>query len=203
MLEDCADDTGRVLDVPVVSERPVSAGTTLVSLGAPDDLEIVADLLSSDAVRLAPGAIARVERWGGPDALEARLVSVEPSARTKISALGIEEQRVDAVFELLTPVDARPGLGDGFAVFLRVTEWETESAVQVPLSALWRENGDWRVYVADGETARVRPVEIGRRNDRFAQVLSGLEPGEAVIAHPSDDLAEGSQIVSRAELRDG
>jgi HlyD family secretion protein len=133
---------GRVLSVPVVSERPVLPGATLATIGAPGDLEIVADLLSSDAVRLAPGAPAIVERWGGPEPLEARLVRIEPSARTKVSALGIEEQRVDAVFEIVSPPEAPQGLGDGFSVFLRIVEWQTDDAVQVPLSALWRSGED-------------------------------------------------------------
>ncbi len=192
---------GQVLAVEVVSERPVAAGTTLLSLGQPDDLEIVADLLSSDAVRLSPGAPTLVERWGGPVALDARLVSVDPSARTKVSALGIEEQRVDAVFELISPPEARDGLGDGFSVFLRIVEWQTDDALQVPLSALWRDGSDWAVFVAVDGAAQRRTVEIGQQNSRTAQVLSGLEAGEIVITHPGDDIADGTRIANRAELR--
>ncbi len=193
--------SGRVLDVPVVSERPVAAGTTLLSVGEPDDLEIVADLLSSDAVRLSVGAPALVERWGGPDPLDARLATIEPAARTKVSALGIEEQRVDVVFDLVSPHEARAGLADGFSVFLRIVEWQADDVVQAPLSALWRREGDWAVFVANGTSAEARAVEIGRRNSRTAQVLSGLEPGEAVIIHPSDDLVDGAEIVDRRALR--
>jgi HlyD family secretion protein len=205
--EDCcihlrAPVDGRVLSVPVVSERPVLPGTVLATVGAPEDLEIVADLLSSDAVRLAPGAPASVERWGGPDALEARLLRIEPSARTKVSALGIEEQRVDAVFEIVSPPEARQGLGDGVSVFLRIVEWQTDDTVQVPLSALWRAGRDWAVFVVEDETAVRRTVEIGRRNAREAQVLSGLEPGEIVITHPSDEVTAGAAIADRASLRD-
>jgi HlyD family secretion protein len=205
--EDCcvrllAPVDGRVLSVPVVSERPVLPGATLATIGAPSDLEIVADLLSSDAVRLAPGAPAAVERWGGPDALAARLVRIEPSARTKVSALGIEEQRVDAVFEIISPPEAREGLGDGFSVFLRIVEWQTDDAVQVPLSALWRSGEDWAVFVVEDGAAVRREVEIGRRNAREAQVLSGLEPGEVVVTHPSDEVTSGTAIVDRASLRE-
>jgi HlyD family secretion protein len=192
---------GTVLDVPVVSERPVSPGTTLVTLGAPGDLEIVADLLSSDAVRLAPGAPALVDRWGGPDSLDARLLRIDPSARTKISALGIEEQRVDAVFEIVSPPEAREGLGDGFAVFLRVVEWQASDAVRVPLSALWRDGTAWAVFVVENGAAVTRAVEVGRTNAREAEVLSGLEPGQVVITHPSDAIATGTTIVDRATLR--
>jgi HlyD family secretion protein len=197
-----APATGRVLSVPVVSERPVLPGATLATIGAPDDLEIVADLLSSDAVRLAPGATAEVDRWGGPEPLAARLVRIEPSARTKVSALGIEEQRVDAVFEITSPPSARTGLGDGFSVFLRIVEWQTEDAVQVPLSALWRSGETWAVFVVENGRAQRREVEIGRRNARQTQVIAGLTPGETVITHPSDDVASGVAIVDRATLRE-
>jgi HlyD family secretion protein len=193
---------GRVLSVPVVSERPVLPGATLATIGAPGDLEIVADLLSSDAVRLTPGAPAIVERWGGPDALEARLLRIEPSARTKVSALGIEEQRVDAIFEIVSPPEARQGLGDGFSVFLRIVEWQSDDAVQVPLSALWRAGGDWAVFVVEDGAAVRRTVGVGRRNAREAQVLEGLAPGETVITHPSDDVTAGTVIADRAALRE-
>jgi HlyD family secretion protein len=192
---------GRVLTVPVVSERPVLPGATLVTIGAPEDLEIVADLLSSDAVRLAPGAMAEVDRWGGPAPLAARLLRIEPSARTKVSALGIEEQRVDAVFEIVSPPETREGLGDGFSVFLRIVEWQAEDAVQVPLSALWRSGEDWAVFVVEDGVAQRRDVSIGRRNARAAQVLGGLEPGETVVTHPSDDVVSGVAVVDRASLR--
>lgn len=196
-----APATGRVLSVPVVSERPVLPGATLATIGAPEDLEIVADLLSSDAVRLSPGAPAEVDRWGGPEPLAARLVRIEPSARTKVSALGIEEQRVDAVFEIVSPPEARDGLGDGFAVFLRIVEWQTDDTVQVPISALWRSGETWAVYVVEDGVAARRPVEIGRRNARAAQVLDGLAPGEMVVTHPSDEVAAGVAVSDRASLR--
>lgn len=192
---------GEVLSVDVVSERPVAAGTTLLSVGQPDDLEIVADLLSSDAVGLEPGAQAIVERWGGPHPLEARLRKIEPSARTKVSALGIEEQRVDAVFTLVSPPEDREGLGDGFSVFLRVVEWQADDAVQVPLSALWRDGEDWAVFVVEDGVATRRTVEIGRQNNRTAQVLSGLETGETVITHPGDSITGGTVVADRATLR--
>jgi HlyD family secretion protein len=193
---------GRVLSVPAVSERPVLPGAVLATIGSPGDLEIVADLLSSDAVRLSPGAPALVERWGGPEALEARLVRIEPSARTKVSALGIEEQRVDAVFEIVSPPEARTGLGDGFSVFLRIVEWQTEDAVKVPLSALWRSGEAWSVFVVEDGVAARRAIEVGRRSDREAEVLAGLEPGETVVTHPGDAVAAGAQVVDRAALRE-
>jgi HlyD family secretion protein len=134
--------------------------------------------------------------------LEARLLRIEPSARTKVSALGIEEQRVDAIFEITSPTESRTGLGDGFSVFLRIVEWQTDDTVQLPLSALWRSGETWAVFVVEGGRAQRREVEIGRRNARHAQVLAGLAPGEIVITHPSDDVASGVAIVDRATLRE-
>jgi HlyD family secretion protein len=195
-----APTDGVVLSLASISERPVTIGTPLLTLGNPHDLEIVADLLSSDAVRIAPGSRAIVERWGGDRPLEAILRKIEPSARTKVSALGIEEQRVDVVFDVLSPPSERAGLGDGFAVFLRVVEWRGANVVQVPLSALFRNNGDWYVFGAeDGVSGRVA-VTIGRRNSHAAQVLSGLDAGDKVITHPNDRVQDAAEIVDRAEL---
>ncbi len=195
-----APTDGVVLSIASISERPVNTGTPLLTLGRRDDLEIVADLLSSDAVRIAPGSLAIIERWGGDWPLEGILRKIEPSANTKISALGIEEQRVDVVFDLLSPPAQRPGLGDGFAVFVRVVEWRGDNVLQVPLSALFREDGDWHVFkVQEGFAERV-PVTIGRRNSNAAQILSGLSPGDLVITHPGDRVQNGVEIVNRANL---
>ncbi|MGB0497447.1 MAG: efflux RND transporter periplasmic adaptor subunit, partial [Rubricella sp.] len=166
---------GVVLSVDQISERPVAAGATLVSIGDPAELEIVADVLSSDAVRIPAGADAIVERWGGDVPLTARLRRVEPAARTQVSALGIEEQRVDAIFDLVTPREERAALGDGFAVFLRIVEWQSDETLTVPISALFRDGEGWAVFRAIGEIARLTPVEVGRMGTRDAQILSGLE----------------------------
>ncbi len=195
-----APTDGVVLDITEISERPVVAGMPLVRIGQPDNLEIVADLLSSDAVRVAPGSRAIVERWGGDKPLEAILRHIEPSAITKVSALGIEEQRVDVVFDLLSPPAERPGLGDGYAVFLRIVEWQANDITQLPLSAAFRRGGTWHVFVAEDGAAKLREVTLGRRNGRNAEVLSGLSPGEFVVTHPSDRVQEGVQLVDRATL---
>ena len=195
-----APSDGVVLSIADISERPVVMGAPLLTIGQPDNLEIVADLLSADAVRVAAGSRAIVERWGGDTPLEAILRQIEPSARSKVSALGIEEQRVDVVFDLLSPPSARAGLGDGFAVFLRIVEWRGQNETQVPLSALFRSNGDWYAFrVQDGVAQRVK-LTIGRRNSETAQVLSGLKPGDRVITHPSDRVQDGVEIVDRAAL---
>ena len=191
---------GVVLSIAAISQRPVSIGSPLLSIGNPDDLEIVADILSSDAVRLRTGATAYVERWGGSNVLEARLDRIDPMARTKVSALGIEEQRVDATFTLVSPVEQRPGLRDGFSVFLRIVEWRSDDVLQIPLSAIFRVGDAWAVFVADGELAERRRVDLGRRNGQMTEVIEGLQAGERVVLHPSDDIRPGVSLVERSDL---
>ncbi|KPQ15993.1 MAG: HlyD family secretion protein [Rhodobacteraceae bacterium HLUCCO18] len=200
--EDCcvelrAPSDGVVLSIATISEHPVQAGAPLVTVGDPADLEIVSDLLSSDAVRIGPGTRAMVERWGGPDPLQAVLTRIEPAAVTRVSALGIEEQRVDAIFEIETPPGERPGLGHGFAVFLRIVEWESDDALQVPLGALFRRGEDWAVFVAEDGVARERIVALGERAARRAQILDGLEEGDRIVTHPGDTVTDGVTIVDR------
>ncbi|PTX53817.1 HlyD family secretion protein [Litoreibacter ponti] len=195
-----APSDGVVLSVAAISERPVAIGAPLVSIGDPTKLELVADILSNDAVRLRPGALAYVERWGGSEVLQARLDRIDPKARTKVSALGIEEQRVDAYFELVTPAGARPNLSDGFSVFLRIVEWGAEDALQIPLSALFRVGEDWAVFVAEDGLAEQRIVTIGQRNDRMVEILSGLTPGEQVVTHPSDEISSGVSLIERSSI---
>ena len=192
--------SGEVLSVTNESARTVAAGTPLLTIGRMEDLEITVDLLSTDAVRIAPGARAYVERWGGDATLEARVREIEPAAFTKISALGIEEQRVKVLLDFVTPADARPALGHNFRVYLRIVEWSSDDEVRVPISALFRENGDWAVFVVVDGMAHVRGVEIGRRNTEYARVIGGLEPGEVVVTHPSDKVAEGVLVVDRTTL---
>lgn len=191
---------GVVLSVAAISERPVLIGAPLVSIGDPERLELVADILSNDAVRLSPGALAYVERWGGDTVLEAKLDRIDPKARTKVSALGIEEQRVDAYFTLTSQSKDRANLGDGFSVFLRIVEWRAEKALQIPLSAAFRTGPDWAVFVAQSGFAERRAVTLGRRNDRMVEVLSGLEIGNTVIVHPSDAISSGVKLIERSSL---
>ncbi|WP_439154280.1 efflux RND transporter periplasmic adaptor subunit [Yoonia sp.] len=191
---------GVVLSVASESERPVSTGAPLLSVGDPTDLEIVADLLSSDAVRIGPGSVATVERWGGDDTLQATLTHIAPSARTKVSALGIEEQRVDAFFDITSPPQERRTLGDGFAVFLRIVEWEAKDALQVPLSAIFKRDGTWVVFLAIDNTVIEREIKLGRRSNQYAEVLDGLVEGDRVVVHPNDALSAGQRIVLRSTL---
>lgn len=191
---------GVVLSVAAISERPVLIGAPLVSIGDPAQLELVSDILSNDAVRLSPGALAYVERWGGDTVLEAKLDRIDPKARTKVSALGIEEQRVDAYFTLTSESEERANLGDGFSVFLRIVEWRAENALQIPLSAAFRAGRDWAVFVDQSGIAERRIVTLGRRNDRMVEVLSGLDVGDKVIVHPSDALSSGVTLIERTSL---
>ncbi|WP_299832172.1 efflux RND transporter periplasmic adaptor subunit [uncultured Roseobacter sp.] len=191
---------GVILSVAAISQRPVSIGTPLVSIGDPEDLELVADILSHDAVRLEVGALAYVERWGGDKTLQARLDRIDPKARTKVSALGIEEQRVDAYFTLTSPREDRLNLGDGFSVFLRIVEWRADDVLQMPLSAAFRDGDNWAVFVSNGGVAEKRIVTLGRRNERMTEVQGGLEPGEQVVTHPSDAISNGVSLVERSQL---
>lgn len=199
-VEVISPSNGVVLSVATISERPVAIGTPLVSIGDPGQLELVADILSNDAVRLSPGALAYVERWGGDEVLEATLDRIDPKARTKVSALGIDEQRVDAYFTLTSQSEERANLGDGFSVFLRIVEWRAEDALQVPSSAAFRAGSDWSVFVSQDGVAEKRVLSLGRRNDRMVEVLTGLNAGDQVITHPSDAISPGTVIVERSSL---
>jgi HlyD family secretion protein len=204
-IENCcitltAPVSGQVLSVVNASARMVSAGTPLLTIGPRNDLEITVDLLSTDAVRIAPGAQAYVERWGGDTTLAAMVTKIEPAAFTKTSALGIEEQRVKVLLDFATPPEERPSLGHNFRVYLRIVEWRGENELTVPISALFREGGDWAVFVAEAGVARLRPLDIGRRNTEIAQVLSGLDEGAQVITHPSDRIDDGVLVVDRTTL---
>ncbi|WP_417248370.1 efflux RND transporter periplasmic adaptor subunit [Celeribacter sp.] len=199
-VEILAPASGTVLEIAQESEHSVAVGAPLLTIGDVNDLEIAAELLSSDAVGLQIGAHAIVERWGGEEDLEARLVSLAPRAQTKVSSLGIEEQRVSAVFDLVTPSAEREGLGHQYAVFLRVVTWEAEDALRLPLSALFRDGEGWAVFVKDGNVARQVGIEIGVRSDDMVEVLSGLEDGDEVIVHPSDDITDGAAVIDRNSL---
>ncbi|KAE9624730.1 efflux RND transporter periplasmic adaptor subunit [Parasedimentitalea maritima] len=188
---------GVVLSVVTISERPVLPGALLVTIGDPNETELVVDLLSADAVRLAPSTRASIERWGGEQPLQALLDRIDPVARTKVSALGIEEQRVDVFFRLTGAAAEAASLGEGFSVFARIVEWETEDAIRIPVSALFRRGEEWTAFMDINGRAVERPIVLGQRNGQVAEVLSGLSAGETVILHPSDKVAEGVLISPR------
>lgn len=188
---------GRVLKVLKESEQVVQPGEPLVETGDPRDIEIVVDLLSSDATKVSPGAPATIDGWGGGRILNARVTYIEPAAFTKVSALGIEEQRVNVHLELLDPWEQRKELGHDFRVFVRITVWQADNALRVPLSALFRQGQDWAVFrMAEGR-AVLTPVRIGHRNLEHAEVLGGLAAGDHVIVHPSDRVADGTRVSER------
>lgn len=192
-----APASGVVLSIEQISARPVQPGQPLMTLGRPDDLEIEVELLSSDAVRIRAGAEARVSRWGGEGDLPARVRLIEPSAQTRVSALGIEEQRVRVMLDLLAPPEARPGLGNNFRVFVSVVEWAGADVPQVPISALFRQGEDWAVYrVVEGRAEPAR-IQIGRRTGLMAEVLAGLAEGDRVIAYPGERITPGARVTDR------
>jgi len=194
LVEVRAPVAGRVLHVFQESERPVTAGTPLLDAGDPADLEVVIELLSRDGAALAPGARVELEQWGGPKPLDARVRLVEPAAFTKISALGVEEQRVNVVADIITPVAERPTLGDNFRVEARVIVWESELALKVPVSALFRRGAGSAAYVVRGGRAVLVPVEAGRSSGTEVQVLKGLNAGDEVILYPGDRVSDGQRV---------
>lgn len=185
---------GRVLRVFQESAAVVTAGTPLLELGAPSDLEVEVDVLSSDAVAIQPGDRVLLERWGGDRPLEGRVRLIEPAGFTKISSLGVEEQRVNAIIDLVDPPDERRDLGDGFRVEARIIIDVAEDVVTVPASALFRQGARWFAFkVVDG-LARLTPVAVGRRNDTLCEITDGIAEGETVVIHPSDRVADGVQV---------
>ena len=172
----------------------VRSGAPLVELGDTSDLEIEVDLLSSDAVRVKPGAKMLLENWGGPQPLVARVRLVEPSGFTKVSALGVEEQRVFVIGDFVDPPAARPQLGDGFRVEARVVEWESDSVLTAPAGAVFRVGEGWAVYSIRARRARLTPVTIGRHNGRQVEILAGLQPGDEVITHPDDRIKDHVRV---------
>lgn len=193
---------GIILRIPVENEQVIQAGTPLVEIGNPFDTEISVDLLSTDAVQVKPGAAAVVSGWGGPDELKARVKRIDPAAFTKISALGIEEQRVRVILEIADPPAKWTGLGHEFRVFVHITVWQSDNALQIPLGALFRSEGSWAVFKVDGGLAKLTKIAAGQISSSHVQVLSGLSAGETVIVHPSDLVGDGSQVEMRPGNKD-
>ncbi len=178
------------------SEVVVQAGEPLLEIGDARNLEIVADLLSADAVQVPAGAKVLIEQWGGAAALEGRVRRVEPSGFTKISALGVEEQRVNVTVDIVDLAAAR-ALGDGYRVEVRVVVSDQADVLKVPTAALFRRGDDWAVFAVEGDRARLRTVTIGPRNADEAEVTDGLEVGERVVIHPPDTLRDNVRVIER------
>ena len=177
------------------SESVVAAGEPLMDLGDPADVEVVVDLLSTDAVRVEPQSLVRIEGWGGDGSLTGRVRRIEPAAFVKVSALGVEERRVNVVIDLDRPPQ-NCKLGDGYKVDARIVVW-SGTAVTAPLGSLFRRGQEWAVFVVDNGRAALRPVTLGERNAEVAQVLSGLQPGDRVVMHPPDTLQDRSRLALR------
>jgi HlyD family secretion protein len=188
---------GHVLRVIQESEAVVALGAPLLELGNPADLEVIVDLLTTDAALVQEGAKVSLERWGGPKALDGRVRRVEPSGFTKVSALGVEEQRVWVIIDIVSPREAWTSLGDAYRVDVKIVADELKKATVVPIGALFRRGDVWQVFVLEGSRARLRTVKVFRRSGRLAAVAEGLRPGEAVIVYPPQTLKDGSAVRTR------
>jgi len=189
--------SGVVLSVTQESETVVQAGTPILTIGDPRDLEVVVDVLSTDAVEIHPGAAVAIEHWGGPGVLAGRVRRVEPAAFTKISTLGVEEQRVNVLIDIVSPEKDWAGLGDAYQVDARITVFTRDNATIVPAGALFRTGGNWNVYVAQDGRAQLRAVTLLRRSGSFAAITAGVRPGDRVIVYPSDRVAPGVRVEAR------
>ena len=182
---------GRVLRVIEKSERIVQAGSPVVVLGDPGKIEIVTDVLTTDAVNIKPGAAVFLEGWGGNHPLQAKVRLVEPSGFTKISALGVEEKRVNVIADFIDPPD---GLGDGYRVEARIVTWEASDVLKIPGSATFRDRDGWSAFVLDRGRTRRRTVQIGHRNQAEAEIMGGIAAGEQVVLYPSNQLHDGDRV---------
>lgn|SRR5512139_489584 len=189
--------SGVVLKVAQESETIVQPGTSILEIGDPLDLEIVVDVLSTDAVEIKPGAEAAIEHWGGPGVLAGRVRRVEPAAFTKISTLGVEEQRVNVLIDIAAPPKDWAGLGDAYQLDTRITVFTRDDATIVPSGALFRTGETWNVYVVSEGRAQRRTVELLRRSGRFAAVTAGVQPGDHVVVYPNDRIATGVRVDAR------
>jgi HlyD family secretion protein len=193
-----ARTNGVVLKVDRESAGAIATGTPIMSVGNPADLEMVIDVLSTDAVKITPGNRVIVERWGGGEPLAGRVRLVEPAAVLKVSALGVEEQRVNVIADFADPPEKRKGLGHAYRIDAKIVVWEASEAVKVPAGALFRgTDGEWAVFAVRDGVARATPVRVGHSNGVDAEVLEGLAPGDRVVMHPSDRVTDGVEVVGR------
>ncbi|MBK7926298.1 MAG: HlyD family efflux transporter periplasmic adaptor subunit [Bryobacterales bacterium] len=187
--------SGRVLKLVKESEGVVGPGEALIELGNTRALEVEVEVLSVDAVKMAPGTEVELVRWGGEKPLEGRVRVVEPSGFTKISALGVEEQRVRVIADITSPEQEWQRLGHGYRVEAVFILWRGEQVLQVPASALFRTGEQWNVYAIEGGLAKKRAVTLGHRNGLAAEVVSGVKEGERVIPHPDESVVDGKMVV--------
>jgi HlyD family secretion protein len=186
--------SGSVLKIYRESEGVVQSGEPLIDIGDPKDLEVKVEVLSADAVRIKPGTPVLFERWGGNSTLSGKVRVVEPAGFTKISSLGVEEQRVLVIVDLTSPDQNEQSLGDGYRLEASFIIWEGKDVLQVPASALFRKQEGWAVFVVKNNKAILREVKVGHRTGLAAEILSGLREGEEVISHPDNSIEEGTRI---------
>jgi HlyD family secretion protein len=191
--------SGRVLKVMQESETVVSPGQAILEVGDPADLEIEAEILSRDAVTIHAGDSVSIEQWGGDSPLKGRVRRVEPAGFTKISALGVEEQRVIVLSDLIEPPAEAKSLGDRYRVEVRVAVWHSDDVPVIPSGALFREGNAWKTFLYQNGTAKLVSVEAGHSDGRLTEVLSGLSPGDEVLLHPPDTVKAGSSVRKRTE----
>ncbi len=189
---------GRILRVVTQSEGVVAAGTPIAEIGDIRDLEILVQLLSTEAVRISEGAPARIEQWGGGRVLAGRVRRIEPYGFTKVSALGIEEQRVNVLVDFTDDHERWAALGHGYRVEVRIVVWQGADVLKVPIGALFRDGGQWAVFVEAQGRAERRQVTLGWTNDTEAEIRGALDAGERIVLHPSDRVADGIRITARA-----
>lgn len=188
---------GSILKILRKSEGVVTAGEPLLELGNPQDLEVIVDVLSEDAVRIQVGTAVKLKRWGGVE-LDAQVKRIEPVAFKEVSALGVDEQRVLVVVDIHSPMEQWTRLGDGYRVDASFVLWQGDQVLQVPESSLFRDGNQWAVYVVEDDEAQLRHVEVGQRNGLEAQILSGVTEGEVIILYPDDDVKDGSSVRVRS-----
>jgi HlyD family secretion protein len=197
-VEVYAPVTGKVLRVHQTSEQVVPAGTPLAEVGDPKAIEIVVELLSTDAVKITDGAPVEIIGWGGTDTLTAKVRIIEAAGFTKVSALGIEEQRVKVIIDLSEESLARHRLGHEYRVVARIGVWQAPRVLKVPIGALFRYQGSWAVFRIDGGRARRTLVRLGQKNSEHAELLGGLSDGDRVVLYPSDRVIDGVRVAARA-----
>lgn len=197
-IEVRAPVSGKILKIDHECAGPVRTGEPLLEVGDPSALEIEVDVLSADAVKIRPGMQVLFERWGGEQALQGKVRIVEPVGFTKVSALGVEEQRVLVISDFTSPFEQWQSLGDGYRVEARFLLWHQDNVLQVPASSLFRYNDGWAVFVVEDNRARRQAVRVGQRNGLIAQILDGIEEGDSVINHPSDAVEHGVRVVVRS-----
>ncbi|WP_193212159.1 efflux RND transporter periplasmic adaptor subunit [Luteolibacter marinus] len=198
LIEVTSPVSGRILNVMQESETVIAAGMPIAEVGDPADLEIEAEILSRDAVTIRPGDAVSIEQWGGPVPLAARVRRIEPAAFTKFSALGVEEQRVYVLCDLIDPPEDAQTLGDRYRVEVRVAVWHQDEVLVIPAGALFREGNVWKTFRYDDGEARSVTVDAGHSDGHHTEILAGLEEGDEVLVHPPDTVRDGTRLTRRA-----